>query len=900
MKSFANLFLSILVILALGMFVFACERGGNEGGNNISDDDLDDDSGLDDDAVDDDSEMDDDSIDDDSAIDDDLADDDSPTDDDSATDDDSTTDDDSGPDDDSGDDDTSHQTTEGFVFIPHGSFSMGSPENELGRRDNEVQHSVTLTHDFEMMEKETTQGKFEELMNYNPSRYPVAGSDPELPVEQTSWFDALAFSIKMSEALSYNACYTLSEIKCRDGESGDTTTYCKDHGGILDAQVALNGVTSVYDCEGFRLPTESEWEYAARAGTTTPFYNGNITNTACSPLDPKLDSIAWYCGNDNTTTHRVGGKTANSWGLYDVIGNVLEWCWDWYKKDYPDSAIDPIGPDSGVFRIVRGGAFRYSGADRCRSAYRAAQTPGFSSPYIGIRLVRTYPNSQGLNSPNLIPSFTSLENRLNRVKGNRDYPNELPFTFTREDVGVPLTPEEITAFTQKITGFYKNSNYFHWLLWVSHGMSETNPDEMPPYKLFYGDVSLVKTDDVVTFTHTGFDDNLTIPTSKIINNTAAEYLLSGDAAMGRLIEQYCKGIVALFRGMLWGGEDPEHTILARAIFPPDNSYVEEGRQANVEYGPVRHEAYDWNAHTIPNLINPDYGSIWVRNMRSKDDVPHIYRTVPMLMRVVEDGQDENVRDAAALALQYLQGFAKDVTDSGYFIRTKEGGDQLVPVNQYGFVVDLASFVTYTWLVPNSECSGRFTSALIGYGNPLDVDCGNGIGWIYELIATNGHYYNYDIVRYFHVASITNALMNWQTDMAYNLLEGMVTRVEYMLYQDPNRTKFAEFIPDAASYLLAAATAGLPLTSYEARLVMDEYTKAMDLYSTWEYWDPWASSVPNGGVPLTPSRWQSPTEPVIDWQEILYPFEYCYSPFRNVTTAPLLDCAVVADPLQWGE
>jgi len=290
------------------------------------------------------------------------------------------------------------------------------------------------------------------------------------------------------------------------------------------------------------------------------------------------------------------------------------------------------------------------------------------------------------------------------------------------------------------------------------------------------------------------------------------------------VKEYAKGYVALFHGMQWAEEEyePEHRILARAIFTQNHDFTEEGgRLGHVDYDPVKHYSYDWNAHTIPNPNNPYWGDIWVRNMRSKDDVPHIYRVVPMLMRVVEDGADADVREAAAEALTYLQDFARDVVDTGWFIRTKEDGDQWVPRDENGYVVDLASYVQFTKIVANAECSGRLSSALIGYGDPLDVDCGNGIGWLYEIVATYGHYYNYAIVRYFHVATITNALMVGANDTAYANLEGLAERVDYMLYTDPMRAQHTEWDADGAAFIMASATAGLPLTNAEARRVADE-------------------------------------------------------------------------------
>jgi len=140
----------------------------------------------------------------------------------------------------------------------------------------------------------------------------------------------------------------------------------------------------------YRLPTEAEWEYAARAGTTTAFYNGGITNSGynCNS-DPNLDKIGWYCGNASNKTHAVKGKDANSWGLYDMSGNVYEWAWDWFGN-YNGDATDPVGLSSGSYRVLRGGIWS-NYARYCRSADRNNFSPGYRFNYIGFRLLRSMP-----------------------------------------------------------------------------------------------------------------------------------------------------------------------------------------------------------------------------------------------------------------------------------------------------------------------------------------------------------------------------------------------------------------------------------------------------------------------------------------------------------------------------
>ena len=142
------------------------------------------------------------------------------------------------------------------------------------------------------------------------------------------------------------------------------------------------------DCQGYRLPTEAEWEYAARAGTQTAFYTGEITQTDCDTVDPNLNAAGWYCGNAGGATHPVGQKQPNAWGLYDMHGNVWEWVHDW-DGDYPaGDAVDPLGPAAGDNRVRRGGLW-LSDAQYARAAFRNSLNPdNGSANALGFRPAR--------------------------------------------------------------------------------------------------------------------------------------------------------------------------------------------------------------------------------------------------------------------------------------------------------------------------------------------------------------------------------------------------------------------------------------------------------------------------------------------------------------------------------
>jgi formylglycine-generating enzyme len=231
------------------------------------------------------------------------------------------------------------------VMIPAGSFTMGcTPEQGsdcfYGEKPS---HEVTLTHSFALMKTEVTQALYQKVMGENPSHF----KGDNRPVESVSWYDAVTFANKLSVMEGRERCYKINGT---------------------DVQWTNK------DCKGWRLPTEAEWEYAARGGENYKYAGSN-----------NADEVAWYDDNSGSETHPVGQKKANGYGLYDMSGNVYEWVWDWYGEYPRDLQTDPLGSPSDSSRVFRGGVWSYI-PRRVRVSIRDYGDPTVRSRYYGFRL----------------------------------------------------------------------------------------------------------------------------------------------------------------------------------------------------------------------------------------------------------------------------------------------------------------------------------------------------------------------------------------------------------------------------------------------------------------------------------------------------------------------------------
>lgn len=273
-----------------------------------------------------------------------------------------------------------------WVLIPAGTFVMGSPPDEPGRRADEEQREVTLTRDFLLQTTEVTQDQFESVMGYNPSKNRKYGG--RAPVDFVSWYESAAYCNALSRHEGLEPCYVCN-------------------GNKAEVECAPNArFASPYECPGYRHPTSAEWEYAARAGTKTALYTGPLDVANEAAAASVLAEIAWWCRDviDQVdwdaaesvgdygvcNTRPVGQKTPNAWGLYDLFGNVTEDCFDTFQLILPGGPVsDPWAQQPSQYRTLRGGGIS-SRVSRLRAGARSGNIPHLGGPEGGFRPARTF------------------------------------------------------------------------------------------------------------------------------------------------------------------------------------------------------------------------------------------------------------------------------------------------------------------------------------------------------------------------------------------------------------------------------------------------------------------------------------------------------------------------------
>lgn len=333
-------------------------------------------------------------------------------------------------------------------YVPAGAFTQGSPESEPCRGGGETQFVHSLSRGLLVMETEVTRQMWAALKAVQPDLPDdptdlSAGAGPDHPVQNVNWHEMLLFANLLSVERGLAACYYLDE-------------------GFTTLLTANNYLTSPVYCDwladGFRLPSEGEWEYACRAGSTGAFsveepnYGlGTCQTGTPEPALAALDSVAWWLGNAGWGTHLAGTKAANPWNLRDVHGNVWELCWDWSETYPAGTQADYYGPETGVFRVARGNGWYAYAADYCRSAARGYFFPTERGFHVGFRLVRTWCTPPAIVTP---PDSISIQPSGNGVLEVQATGDNLHFQWYQGltgDTGTPVGTDSASYDTGPLT-----------------------------------------------------------------------------------------------------------------------------------------------------------------------------------------------------------------------------------------------------------------------------------------------------------------------------------------------------------------------------------------------------------------------------------------------------------------
>ena len=490
---------------------------------------------------------------------------------------------------------------------------------------------------------------------------------------------------------------------------------------------------------------------------------------------------------------------------------------------------------------------------------------------------------------------------------------QLPFKLDRPDNGDPIPPSELSDFSERLAGLLKKFSWFDYILRNSHGVDASTGK--PPYAQWWSDVDAIKEGDTVTFMHRDLPEhgghNIGTNQYKILASSIAASLLSNDPTINQLTALYCAGVSATMKGMVHDENDPIPHLMARNVIAFNHSYTtHEGRKKVVNYEQWYHPYSRWNCERFEYTDNPYWGTMWVTNVRSKDDVGGLLRNTAMIEHAANLSLDEGVRQACGETLELLRGFCSDIVDSDYYIRTKDdNGEPFIfslkeKPEGMRISTDLDNYITFDSLIPDSECNAKRANDWIGKRDGSLTDCGNGSQTDYEKISLYNNYPNANFYRSYHMANAYQSLLHGDNESAKLLLQGMVERFEEHMDYDledipvsPDRWHM-----DLASALIRAAAQGYPLTSREIRLIHKYYERAMDFHKEWPYWNLWDESVPDGTHAIKPpdndGSQGDERQYWIRIEDMSALIEYCWSPYKNPDGRSPVDCEIMGNPAKW--
>ncbi|MDD4353949.1 MAG: hypothetical protein PHN56_05845 [Candidatus Nanoarchaeia archaeon] len=453
--------------------------------------------------------------------------------------------------------------------------------------------------------------------------------------------------------------------------------------------------------------------------------------------------------------------------------------------------------------------------------------------------------------------------------------------------------KKANEFTYNFSGMLEMMDYFGWIMRNSHGVHSSTG--LPDYLVWSSDseacgsdILAIKEGNKITYKHMpghGWH-NIMINTSKILNYAACAYLLTGDKLAGKIVEQYCKGLSATIKGMVYDSNDSEHYLMARNIIPLSHEYSEiDGGVKSINYENWKTNETHWNAQRFNYKNNPCWGDIYLTNTRSKDDLPHILRAAAFLPEIINCSSNPKIVRAAYESYRLLRGFCKDIILNNFNIRTKDSsGKTFIPKG------DLISFSKYG---KNSENNAKIAISLLGLGELGKLNANKSFGGIYETAAVNVNYYNYKIINGFHMAALLHSYSYGCLEASSKLLNGLVGRADWLMNSSFHKKARSNlnWMPDLAVFLVKAASCGMPLKKIQKEIIYSEFSKAIDHYSDFRRWNLWDDSVPDGSYGSS-GGYIPNSKGLVNPIDLGVLLEYAHSPYK--IGEPIINPEIIMD------
>ncbi|MDB4937355.1 MAG: hypothetical protein JWP87_4327 [Labilithrix sp.] len=455
----------------------------------------------------------------------------------------------------------------------------------------------------------------------------------------------------------------------------------------------------------------------------------------------------------------------------------------------------------------------------------------------------------------------------------------LPVSFSRPDVGAPLTQAELDAATDKLIALLTDTHYFDVVDQRIHGWPQTQPGFW--YGTWWSGVTITKQAGKVTYTHSADGaDNNGLRTAPYLEGACYAHLLWGKPLTAQLVRRMARGYSSWALSMKRSAGDTATTMLSRAIYPASVASAEGGRNLFIDYGLDRPGIDNPATEYVHLATNPTFGDVWIKNKRSKDDMGHIFRSMAQIEPCVARLDPAGQADVAQMKALYTS-WSLAVEAGGWSIATLDKSATV-------YTPPLTETLAHYELIANVECPGALMMRLLGHGDPGSLSCGSGVSNAEILLGSQMNNSVKQILRTHHEAAVNMALLTKQSAPALALLQGLAARVDSDGAAAASASPPANVNPnDIVALLLHAANTGVPLTSQEVRWLHGRLASAWTSYrapanaTTYAVFD---AATPDGTYAFDPGG------SGMSFSDIGLLLGSCASPFRNPTARPILDCA----------